>query len=231
LGSAAAANLTVSATNDIYRAGGFNSGSDGSTPPSVSFAAGGGVLVINSATGLWTCTGAATFGADGGSCFTTGMGVTGVGNMSGIADTDINTFLVGIFLDDNNPPLGSAPPDLRFYRSNAGSGGIQDNFLSLAPQIGQVFFIGDGLTGQGTGAQQQFIIPTTATRLFLGFADTSFFCCGTPGAYGDNSGSLSVDLSITSAAPEPDSLWLAAIGAILVLASTYKSRRSSIVNR
>ncbi len=57
----------------------------------------------------------------------------------------------------------------------------------LSPFLKQVFFIGDGLTGNGTGAAQQFIVPAGATRLFLGPAD------GT--GWVNNSGAFTVQVS------------------------------------
>jgi hypothetical protein len=54
--------------------------------------------------------------------------------------------------------------------------------------LNQVFFIGDGLTGNGTGTVQQFVIPAGATRLYLGSADGA-------GANYNNSGSFSVSVT------------------------------------
>ncbi|HEY3242752.1 MAG TPA: hypothetical protein VGM03_05305 [Phycisphaerae bacterium] len=41
----------------------------------------------------------------------------------------------------------------------------------VMPGLRQPFFIGDGLTGTGSGAVQQFLVPDGATRLFLGTID------------------------------------------------------------
>jgi len=100
-------------------------------------------------------------------------------------------FLVGVFLTDATP-ADPAPARLDFTSN--------DNFTSLTPLLGQTFFIGDGLTGTGVGARQQFTIPAAATRLFLGFADASFLR-GNPGAYSDNAGSLTAAFQITGGAP------------------------------
>jgi hypothetical protein len=70
--------------------------------------------------------------------------------------------VMGIFLDDN-VPSGTPPPTLDF------STGASRDFTSLSPQLNQVFFIGDGVTSGGT--QQQFVIPSGATRLFIGKMD------------------------------------------------------------
>ena len=58
-----------------------------------------------------------------------------------------------------------------------------------------MFYIGDGLTGSGNGQPQIFVVPPSATRLFLGFVDTASDG-GTPGGYGDNSGALSARASV-----------------------------------
>jgi hypothetical protein len=67
-------------------------------------------------------------------------------------------------------------------------------FAELRPQLGQSFFIGDGLTGTGSGAQQRFVTPAGATKLYLGFADAQAFQ-GNPGAYDDNTGSVAMRLT------------------------------------
>ena len=66
--------------------------------------------------------------------------------------------MVGMFLEDALPP--SAPAALRFYASNNSQGGIQTDFKALGPKIGQVFLIGDGLTGTGSGSIQVFWSPS-----------------------------------------------------------------------
>lgn len=71
--------------------------------------------------------------------------------------------LVGVFLSDAQP--AAPPPD----QINYGTGGF--SFEILAPQLRQIFFIGDGLTGNGTGVRQQFVAPPGATRLYLGTVD------------------------------------------------------------
>jgi hypothetical protein len=188
--------LTVDATMDIYRAGGYNDGSDGIAPVVFSFPAGGWrTMTFPSAGGAWSCSySVAEFGADGttsGPCEQTLPNIASVGQLSGYYTTDFVGALVGVFLADALP--ASAPPALRFYVSEKSQGGIQTDFLTLNPKIGQVFFIGDGLTGTGSGTLQTFFVPPTANHLYLGYIDT----CSppsntTPGCYFDNVGSLSV---------------------------------------
>jgi hypothetical protein len=99
--------------------------------------------------------------------------------------------LVGVFLDNANPAQVAAPDAIDFSDKGVGA-----KFAKLTPKLGQVFFIGDGLTDTGKGQAQQFVAPTGATRLFIGFADASGFS-GEPGCYGDNKGVFSVQVSST----------------------------------
>lgn len=113
--------------------------------------------------------------------------------ISGIIDNNNVMFLVGVFLDDN-VPSGTAPT--RIDVTNA------ESSPTVSPQLRQTFFIGDGRTGTNTGDVQQFIAPSGATRLFLGFADGDNLT-GDPSAYGDNVGSFSITLSVGSGAQCP----------------------------
>lgn len=94
--------------------------------------------------------------------------------------------LIGVFLDDTIPS-GSFPVALNF-----GSDTARD-YLALSPEIRQVFFIGNGLTSQGS--QQTICVPTTATRLFLGTMDGE--------EWSNNWGSFTLDVA---AVPEPASI-------------------------
>jgi hypothetical protein len=94
--------------------------------------------------------------------------------------------LVGVFLDDAIP--NSAPPEAL----NFGPDGLGTTFSQLEPQLGQVFFIGDGQTdAQQT---QTFVAPTTATRLFIGLIDSRYFS-GVSTCYADNTGSFSYQIT------------------------------------
>lgn len=109
--------------------------------------------------------------------------------------------LLGVFLNANQPDTSAAPGRLDF--SLLGTG-----FSSLAPELKQVFFIGDGLTGTGSGSVQQFTIPTGATRLFLGTMDGF--------EWNNNTGSFDItvnQLNLRAAqVPEPNSLLLLLLG-------------------
>lgn len=71
---------------------------------------------------------------------------------------------LGVFLADQQPDQ-TPPPDALDFTSPASV-----NYLTLAPTLKQVFFIGDGLTE--TGVVQQVVVPTGATRLYLGTMDS-----------------------------------------------------------
>ncbi len=107
--------------------------------------------------------------------------VTAAGSISGIANRDNAMFLVGVFLTDA-PPSGDPPPLLDFSDG--------EDFGELAPEIAQTFFIGDG-------AGRTYIVPSGATRLFLGFAD-AFFFKGDPGWYRNNTGQLAVTVQFSA---------------------------------
>jgi len=132
-------------------------------------------------------------------------------------------FLVGVFLtgaQGSGVGLASQVASI----GNYGPGGaISPTQATYNPLVGQTFFIGDGLTGTGSGAIQQFVVPSGATRLFLGFADGNSFV-GQAGFYNDNTGSLTVNLQICApntncsvnailgAVPEPGTIALLALG-------------------
>lgn len=113
------------------------------------------------------------------------MDITGIGGVSGYLGPGFA--LVGVFLPDGLP-VAPAPARLDFTGNQQ-----HPTFASLSPELGQVFFIGDGLTYGGL-TTQSFIIPAGATRLFLGMPDC-YSASSPPGWYGDNSGSLSVKVS------------------------------------
>ena len=186
--------VSVSAHMDIYRAGGYDDGSDGAAPAKYAFpAAPGQTLTFSSITGSWSCGASPLYGPDG---LTTTVCQphnidNPIGTFSGYDTTDFSGGLAGIFLEDTPP--SSAPPPLRFYVKDGAAGGIQTSFSSLSPQIGQVFFIGDGLTGTGTGATQLFAVPPTATHLYLGYVDS---CDNSvPGCYSNNLGALTATVN------------------------------------
>ena len=107
--------------------------------------------------------------------------ITSLKGISGIMHFTNGMFLVGVFLTDSAPQR-PAPPRFDFTET--------EHFHVLAPQIGQTFFIGDG-------KRRSYRVPSTATRLFVGFAD-GFFYQGAPGWYGNNAGRVRVTVEVTT---------------------------------
>jgi hypothetical protein len=78
-----------------------------------------------------------------------------------------------------------------FFALLAVSCGSNKNAYDLPVGSGgevKVPFIGDGLTGTGSGAVQQFTVPAGATRVALGSSDTA-------GGNNNNSGQFDVTVS------------------------------------
>lgn len=71
--------------------------------------------------------------------------------------------LLGVFLEDM-PPTATPAPNALDFTSDA-----SQNYTSLSPLLKQIFFIGDGVTDDGT--TQEIVAPTGATRLYLGTMD------------------------------------------------------------
>lgn len=72
--------------------------------------------------------------------------------------------LLGVFLSNALPTASAAPTALNFSAA-----GIGVDFLTLSPDLQQLFFIGDGSTS--SAVVQAFIAPVGATRLYLGPMD------------------------------------------------------------
>jgi hypothetical protein len=142
-------------------------------------------------------------------------GVSGLQLIETVSANRRVMFLAGVFLD-NSVPAGTAPARLDFSSTALGTG-----FSSLSPLLNQTFFIGDGLTATGSGLQQQFSVPDTATRLFLGFIDGADFQ-GDPTFYSNNDGSF---VATFSAVPEPATLAIGVASLPLMVLAVRRLRR------
>jgi hypothetical protein len=181
--------MAVSAQANIFGAGsdfasGPGGGGGGVLPPSVQLPGGASVVTFPTVKGKVTALmGSLGYKGAGGD----GSGetdITSYGGISGIVDERHGMFLVGVFLTDE-PPSTTAPARLDFTK--------REGFRTLAPRIGQTFFIGDG-------KDRTVHVPPGATRLFLGFADAYSLgegalqgnYQGRPGYYDNNGGHLCV---------------------------------------
>jgi len=199
----AAVTLTVDAKSNIFGAGHAvapdpGGGGGGVLPAAYAFsAAPGQVLEFSSAAGVVSCCGSPAYvgnGPDGAQFASGSTDILPFGGISGILHGQRTMFLAAVFLDDSEP-ADPAPARLDFSVLALG-----DMFSSLSPQLRQVFFVGDGLTGTGGGATQVFAVPATATRVYFGFADAFQFGdpSSLPGYYDDNVGELQVEFDVTS---------------------------------
>lgn len=127
--------------------------------------------------------------------------------------------LTGVFLSDADTNTGPAPATLDFTPA-----GLGIDFLTLTPALGQIFYIGDGVTSGNVF--QTFIAPAGATRLFLGIPD-GFSFGGAPGAYDDNDGSYRVRIGIneTPTIPEPATWMLMLAGLAFSGFAASRARR------
>ncbi len=176
------ARVSVPATTDIWLAGQPN-GTSLAYPPGqdvaptnspVEVPVVAGSILEFSATGSTTHEGFCYGPSPDGGCIPTLTQGPADGISSILVITDA---LIGVFTDSSTPS-GSAPAGQDFS-------GMNDAFTSLSPALNEVFFIGDGLTGTGSGTVQEFVVPTGATRLFLASSDAV-------GAAYDNAGQFMV---------------------------------------
>lgn len=232
---AGASTIAANAMDDIYAAGQVTDPYGGMIPVSISLLPGTTSIVFGSVTGSMTCSSAegcitinnSTLNdPDGQMAATATSSNSGTSSISGIADAPGAGYLVGLFVASGGPS-GTAPAALDFTAA-----GIGTSFSSLSPLLDQTFFIGDGLTGDGTGTEQIFNVPTGAGTLYLGISDAGGYN-GTPGAFGDNFGTYSVVYSQIgdppSSAPEPESLALLCMGmgAVALTLALERRRRTS----
>lgn len=167
-----------------------------------------GSFLTFAVTGITDYGGCASPSPDGGGAC--GIGPTGPALGISSVTAPLNA-LIGVFVD-NNVPGGVAPAGLDF------TSGAARSAATISPLLNQVFFIGDGLTGTGSGAVQQFVIPAGATRLFLGSFDGV-------GASFNNSGSFSVTVTDVPAVPTMSPVALLLLGLVLLTVGAYTLRR------
>jgi len=166
-------NNAVPANAEIYGAG--NAGlPDGSGVPPVEFdlpvnatvlsmVSVTGIITLNNGTGHNDADGSIVSGGYYGPTIngTTGYSVAGdFGGISGITMPGAGA-LVGVFAPAD-APTGAPPASLDFTS-------IGTAFTNLSPALYQTFFIGDGRTGDGSGAVQLFLFPLVPAGSSLEF--------------------------------------------------------------
>lgn len=142
-------------------------------------------------------------GPDGGN-FASATNIPSLGPISGYA-APLSGHLVGLFIEAGDisallAPGGISYPDLASFGQS-----------SYSPGLRQVFFMGDGLTGTGSGSTQTFNVPDGAAMLVLGIAD-AFGFSGPAGWYSDNVGGYTVRYDIVPAPSAAALLGLSALG-------------------
>jgi len=181
--------VEVPATADIYLAGATDEmeaqlSDPGSRPVSVDVDGAGKVSFPSVEGDVSACTSCEPESPDGGSLSFGSTGITGFNGIAGVTFADRTLFVVGVFVGDDQP---TQPDDAVVDLSGA------DDETTQEPELGEPFFIGDGETGDGD--LQQVVVPDDATTLYLGFADAYGFI-GAPGAYGDNDGTVDIEVTI-----------------------------------
>jgi hypothetical protein len=190
-GTGTSKQVVLPSTDNIWAAG-LQSAPSGNLPQAVSVTP-ASVVTLGNATGTWSCN--SPFGGPGNQQGPDGNGVTGLncdppldwpayGGLSGIKDGSRAQFITGVFLGLSGQP--ATPPARLDFTDGTGLG---HSFASLSPKLGQVFFIGDGLTGTGSGTVQRFIAPAKAATLYLGYTDD-------PAAYPDNKGQVTATVHV-----------------------------------
>ena len=175
------ADRVIMSNSNIFGSGHAAAPGSGVVPRAIDLPAGSDrTLTFGSVTGTVSCCNGDVANGPDGRVFG-GTDINSSGGISGIRHTAKRFFLTGVFLDDTEP-TNPAPPRLDF----SGLGG--DSFAELSPVLNQTFYIGDGLTGTGSGDPQQFHVPDGATRLFLGYVDG--------GNYNNNTGFFQVAFDV-----------------------------------
>jgi hypothetical protein len=204
--AAQSGSLEMDTRSNLYLAGGNSYtfspvGGTGLAPTEIALNSGTGRVLSLSAFGSSFFCGPSLCGTttpDGPAIGTTN--VNGMGRIGGIS-APTSGFLAAVFL---GPSLPGSLPTHNVVSS------IDE--LSYSPELGQVFFVGDGRTSGDL--LQQFLVPDGATRMYFGIADASTFW-GDPDFYDDNLGSYNIEYSVSGQStpvPEPQTVALLAFG-------------------
>lgn len=216
----AQAGVIVKGTTDIFLASQANGasvtgyfGSDTAPANSpVKFLVTGPMLTFT-ATGSTSVDGSCFAGPDGG-CYPDESGFSPApasNTYKGPADA-----LIGVF-------LGAGPTDVANGLASLDYTVAANTSLALqSPMLNQIFFIGDGLTGTGSGSVQQFSAPAGAVYLYLAAADSI-------GGSTNNIGQLMVEVTgaTPAAVPEPATIALFSAGFAGAAAMRRRKRKAA----
>ena len=210
----AAQAITVPGFADPFAAGGASVSGEAAAVKVNNTLIPGGVLNF-SATGATDYSGGAPSGTpDGDLGYIYPMNADYGTGIAGALQVPVNA-LVGVFVGPGTP--GGTPPAQLDYTSGL-------DHPSYTPGLDQIFFIGDGLTGTGFGATQDFYVPMDATRLYLGTVDGS-------GWY-NNTGAIEVSVSGSglgapiAPVPEPAAWTMMLLGVAAVGAAARRRGRT-----
>ncbi len=133
---------------------------------------GGETINLEGITGTasWSNSGSGTNNtADGDASFIVGHGVVYPGSVPTTPDNGMSNTrapigaVMAVFLTNSAPNGSGAPTSLDFGNTS------DRDYTSVSPQLKQVFFVGDGK--RDNGELQTIVVPTGATKLYLGMMD------------------------------------------------------------
>jgi hypothetical protein len=222
-------NFTVKATSGIWLAwqsagtsvtGYFGSDYAPGNSPVPFNVTGGTILTFNNVTGSTSVDDNCYAGPDGG-CYANQSGFSpdpASGDYNGPADA-----LLGVFLNSTAPTINGSGVPTGFLPGLDYQAAGSEGQSSYSPTLNQIFFIGDGLTGTGTGNFQEFTVPAGATGLYLGVADSV-------GASTGNLGSISGSVNGATSVPEGPALPTLGLGTLALLGAMAIGNRGFIAN-
>ena len=187
----------IAADNDIFNAGHPTPPLGDGAPLKVDLPANsaGSTIRVAASGGVTQGVNEASTSPDGGYDPDLAMNIDSFDGISGIiADAGLGGFLAGVFTSDAEP-AGQGPERLDYAAADPGH--LTTTQTEYHPAIDQLFFIGDGFTGTGTGTSQQFVVPAGATALWLGVSDAGFYQ-GQPIPTTGNTGGFTATVSLAA---------------------------------
>ena len=164
----------VASNNDIFNAGHPTPPLGDGAPIKIVLPSNssGSAVSVSASGGVTQGVNAPSTSPDGGYDPDLAMNIDSYDGISGIiADPGLGGFLAGVFTSDAEPS-DPAPARLDY---TASTGNLVTTQTVYRAAVNQLFFIGDGLTGTGSGTRQQFVVPAGATTLWLGVSDAGYY--------------------------------------------------------